>query len=259
MLPIQIATYGVLTRTVRDTWAFYEGVERAGVPKGLAPVGSYGARQDRPLRVGLFVDSSVGEVVDPAVVAAVEQAGRLLEDLGHSVVPVANPASRAVLEDFLRYWALLAAGVKRMVDQDPLGDAALLEPWTLGLGARLGSEWRALPGALWRLRRYTAAYRACFADLDVLLGPTMGGPAPPLGYVSPALHPDEKQPRIEQLVTFTPPQNISGAPALSLPLGRSAGGLPMGVHFGADVGQEALLLTLAAQLEAAGAFTPEPR
>lgn len=251
MMPVRIATYGVLTRSVRDTWAFYAGVERGGIARGLAPVGTMAARRDERLRIGFFTDAPGDGEVDPEVAAAVQETAAALAELGHVLTPLANPFSKEVLEDFLFYWSLLAAAVERLVAGTRGADPARLEPWTRSLAAEFRRAWTRAPGCVWRLRRFGRVYAERLSELDVLMGPTTGAPAPPLGALSPSQDLAIKRPRVEQLVPFTPIQNISGAPAISLPLGRSSAGLPIGVQLAGRVGEEARLLSLAAALEEA--------
>ena len=175
----------------------------------------------------------------------------LLADLGHDVSPVPTPFTSQVLEDFLFYWSLLAAAVERLVAGMPGGDPARLEPWTRSLAAEFRGAWHRAPGCVWRLRRFAGVYADRFSDLDVLVGPTTGAPAPQLGVLSPSQALAVKRPQVERLVPFTPIQNISGAPAISLPLGRSGAGLPIGVQLAGRLGEDARLLGVAAALEAA--------
>jgi amidase len=85
---------------------------------------------------------------------------------------------------------------------------------------------------------------------DVLVSPTVAEPAPPLGYLATDLPFDTKFARVRSFAAFTPIYNASGAPAISLPLGRSAAGLPIGVQFAAGHGRDRVLLELALSIEA---------
>ncbi len=79
----------------------------------------------------------------------------------------------------------------------------------------------------------------------------MASAAPTLGYLTTDLPFDILWDRIREFVGFTPIQNVAGAPAVSLPLGRSAEGLPIGVQFASAYGQDRLLLELASEIETA--------
>ncbi|WP_268793857.1 amidase family protein, partial [Mycolicibacterium mucogenicum] len=79
--------------------------------------------------------------------------------------------------------------------------------------------------------------------------PTLSEVTPPIGHLDPTADFDQVMSRLIDWVGFTPLQNASGAPAVSLPLAQSESGLPVGMMFGAAAGQEATLLTLAFELE----------
>jgi amidase len=86
---------------------------------------------------------------------------------------------------------------------------------------------------------------------DVLLSPVLAHPAPPIGYLASDLDFGTHLLRLLRYVPFTSMQNVAGAPAISLPLGRSTDGLPIGVQAAAAVGAEATLLGLSYELEEA--------
>jgi amidase len=93
-----------------------------------------------------------------------------------------------------------------------------------------------------------------FSSYDVLVTPTVATPPPPLGYLNqndPSLDPRGWLNKLFALIPFTPHFNLTGQPAISLPLGQSSEGLPIGVQLVARYGDEATLLRLAAQLEEA--------
>jgi amidase len=154
--------------------------------------------------------------------------------------------------DFFNYWALLGAGAHRQTRLQ-LGKSFSpdqFEPWTRGLLTHFKRNALATPLGLWRLRRFEQHYAALFNRVDVLVCPTLAGPAPPIGHLSPALPFATKYDRIHAHAPFTPVQNISGAPAISLPLGATDDGLPIGVQLATAVGGERTLLELSYALEA---------
>jgi amidase len=108
-------------------------------------------------------------------------------------------------------------------------------------------------GGLWALHRYSAAVQSWWADgWDLLLTPTIAEPPPTLGqFTSPPENPLQAVFRAAAIVAFTIPFNVTGQPAISLPLGWTASGLPVGVQLVAAYGREDLLLRVAAQLEEA--------
>lgn len=126
-----------------------------------------------------------------------------------------------------------------------------LDPWTEGLAQHF---WKArLKGlaATWRLRSFHQRFLSNFERYDVLLSPVLAHPPPTLGHLAPSVEWNTQLQRLTEWVPFTQAYNVSGAPALSLPLGRDRHGLPIGVQLGANRGQERVLLELALQLEEA--------
>ena len=101
--------------------------------------------------------------------------------------------------------------------------------------------------ALRRLRRRSAQF---FATYDALLTPTVADETPRIGYLAPTDY-DQIIGRLVSWVAFTPIHNVTGEPAISLPLAQSADGMPVGMMLSAAIGQEALLLELAFELEEA--------
>ncbi|TQL69354.1 amidase [Nocardioides albertanoniae] len=251
-LPIDIISEGVVTRTVRDTATFHAALERSWRNPALPPLGLVEGPARRRLRVAMIVESVTDAVVDTQTKAAIERTATLLEEQGHSVEPISIPVDARFGDDFVRYWSMLAflAGNLGRLTIDPSLDASLLDGLTNGLRRRFTSGgWRATPAALLRLRGATAAYASVFDHHDVILCPVVAGVTPPLGELSPTVPFDELIERLLRHVAFTPLQNVSGAPAISLPMALSEEGLPIGVQLSAAYGDERTLLELAYALE----------
>jgi amidase len=253
-LPVVISTQGVLTRTVRDTALFYAEMEK--VYSTLPPIGHVTRPHGRRLRIALVTEGMGGMTVDPEVRGTVERAASACLHLGHSVETIAYPATEQFGRDFLRYWALLAFAIEHGGARlyGPRFDRVLLEPFTLGLSRYARSLAPAMPTTLVRLRRFEQLYARLLAEFDVLLSPVLSQPAPAIGYLGPDVEFRVQLLRLLRYVPFTSLQNVAGAPAISMPLGRSAAGLPIGVQAAAGFGQEAVLLSLALELEEA--FAP---
>jgi amidase len=98
-----------------------------------------------------------------------------------------------------------------------------------------------------RLHRRTAQF---FATYDAVLTPTLADATPRVGYLAPTDY-EKVMDRLTDWVAYTPLQNVTGEPAISLPLAQSANGMPLGMMLSAATGQEALLLELAYELEEA--------
>jgi amidase len=255
-LPVDIISNGVVTRTVRDTAHFMAATQAYLPAKGLKPLGLVGGMSDRRLRIGLIIDSVTGTPTDDETRKAVLATSDLLGSLGHDVVEVELPVDRAFSEDFKHYWGLLAFSTQHFGRKvmSPDFDKTLTDPLTRFLARRfIRQAWRT-PGAIRGLKRSELRYRAAFADVDVILSPTLGHSTPELGYLSPAVDFPMMFERLVQYAAFTPLNNAAGGPAISLPLGQTSMGLPIGVHFSADHGDEQTLLELAYELEAAQPF-----
>ncbi len=255
-LPVDIISNGVVTRTVRDTAHFMAATQAYLPAPHLKPLGLVEGPSDRRLRVGLIIDSVTGTPTDEETRKAVLATTDLLGSLGHEVVEVDLPVDPSFSEDFKHYWGLLAFSTQHFGRRimSPDFDKTLTDPLTRGLARRfIRQAWRT-PGAIRGLKRSELRYRAAFADIDVIVSPTLGHATPELGYLSPAVEFPVMFERLIQYAAFTPLNNAAGGPAISLPLGRSSADMPIGVHFSADHGDEQTLLELAYELEAAQPF-----
>jgi len=134
-------------------------------------------------------------------------------------------------------------------------DAARLDKFTLGLAARAKRRLHRAPLYLARLGLSgVASERLVPAEADVVLTPTLVHTTPRIGYLSGDLDFDTHLARLLDYVGFTPVHNANGQPSISLPLGSTDDGRPIGVMLSARRGQERLLLELAFELEAAAPF-----
>ncbi len=257
-LPVDIVSNGVLTRTVRDAAHFLAGTQRFAAPADLPPLGLVEHATDRRLRIGLIVDSVSGPT-DADGRAAVLEAVDLLTSLGHDVVDVPWPIAPAFPAAFKHYWAMLAFATHRFGKQvmhDPDFDRSRTDALTRGLSTMFWRQaWRT-PFALRTLQQSAQRYRDTFADasIDLIVSPTLGFVTPELGVLNPSVGFEEHLDRLVRYAAFTPVNNASGSPALSLPLATSSAGMPVGVHFSALHGDEQTLLELAYELEAARPF-----
>ncbi len=256
-LPVNILSNGVVTRTVRDTAHFLAAAESVRPATGLPPIGLVQGPADRRLRVGLILDS-IKAVTDDETRAAVQDTATLLEKLGHTVVEVPLEVTEKFIADFTHYWALLGFSThhfgKRTVGPD--FDKSKTDPLTRFLARRfIRQAWRT-PSAIRGLKRSETVYQQSFAahGVDVHLTPVLSHTTPRLGHLSPTVPFPEMFERLVRYAAFTPLHNASGAPAVSLPLGRTLDGLPIGVHLCGLHGDERTLLELSYELEDARPF-----
>lgn len=249
--PISISVHGVQTRTVRDTAAVIAGLELPPGESGLPPVGLVSAPVARRLRIGLVTGGVRDRPVDRRVVAATTAAAKRCADLGHSVAPMAAPFDPVLEGDFMLYWAAFANSVVRSWEEVfPFRpNRFFFEPFTLGLMRFYRDNEDKFGDAVARLQAVPDAFDAVFDDYDVLLSPVVASPPPPIGFLGGHLDFETLRERLLDYVQFTAFYNISGAPAISLPLSMSPEGLPIGAMFGAKRGDERTLLALAFELE----------
>lgn len=274
---------GVLSRSVRDTalaldiLAGPEPGDPIALPRPATPFVTQLQAPLPRLRIAWCADSPIGEPVHDEARTAVERTVALLRELGHTVEP-AQPAldGAALANSFLHiYFGQVPAAIRQAVEQG--ASESGFEPLTR-LIATLGRATRAdvLTRELARWYDYALALAALHARYDIYLTPTLASP--------PVLH-GTGEPPPSQLavlgllrasgllsllkraglldgiirhmandslrhVPFTQLANLTGTPAISLPLHWTADGLPLGVQFHAGAGQDGLLLQLAAELEA---------
>ncbi|WP_030483074.1 amidase [Nocardioides aequoreus] len=255
-MPVRIVHDGVLTRSVRDTAAFVREAERAYRDLSLPPVGDVTRPGRKRLRVALVTESLGGRAVDDEVLAVVRATAALLERLGHDVEPTPVPAPESFVEDFLDYWAFLALALTTSGRRGlgPDFDATRHDELTRGLAARArGRLWR-MPLAIGRLRASQRRSRRFFADHDLVLSPTLATVTPRLGWLHPGQPYETVIERLVDWVAFTPLQNATGDPSISLPLGTSSQGLPVGVMLSGPRGHDRRLLEVAYELEEAQPF-----
>jgi amidase len=255
-LPVNLSAEGALCRTVRDAAHHLAAMERTYANHRLPPVGLVTGPGSRRLRIGFARVSPTGVAVDPATLAQAEATADLLDGLGHHVDEVTLPTGRHFTEDFTLFWALMAVVMARSEQLGHRGHfhRERLDPVTLGLQAKWHANRWATLGAIRRLRRARADYDAMFVAHDVVLSPTLNLPTPKLGYLDPRIDFDELFDRMSTYVGFTPVNNVCGGPAIALPTPLGAHGMPGSVQFSAAWGDEATLLGLAYELEAARAF-----
>jgi amidase len=255
-MPVRIVADGVVTRSVRDTAAFLRESEKHYRNLKLPPVGDVTGPGRKRLKVALVIDS-VGELrTDPEVAEVVRETGRLMESLGHHVEEIDVPVPESFVDDFLSYWSVLATFLVLTGKHtlDPSFDRRRVENLTRGLARNgLRKSYR-LPWALARVGASKYVSARFFRDYDVAITPTIALPTPELGWFDPSGDYDVLIDKLIHYVCFTPLQNATGDPAVSLPMGTDANGMPIGVQVASSQGREARLLEVAYELEAARPF-----
>jgi amidase len=253
-----------VTRTVRDCAALLDAVQGAGIGDPYVaptPVGTYvdaTRRAPRPLRIALMDTAWSGAKTDAEVLAGVRAVARECTELGHTVSEAAPPLDwdQFVATTMVFWTANLAAWLDGIANA--LGrkiDASTVEATTLAC-YRHGHTLKATD-LLHAMDRYNGIRRevgAFFERYDVLLTPTLPTPPAPIGTLNSndaTLGAEGWTRKVFEYTPFTPVFNTTGQPAISLPLARSAQGVPLGMQFVGRFGEEDVLLNLAAQFERA--------
>jgi amidase len=250
-----------LTRSVRDSAALLDATSGPDVgdpywappPKGpfLSEVG----RDPSRLRIGFLTKAPTGVTVHQECVRAVEDAARLCEGLGHLVEEVSlNVDGELVTRNFMVLWSTGCTWTleawSRTISRDLSPDH--FEPLTWAL-YEMGKQYSASDyiKAVHELQLISRLVSRVFLEYDVVITPTLGEPPVPLGsFDSPPDSPMKGMARAGEFVPFTPICNVTGQPAMSVPLYWDNEGLPVGTHFIGRFGEEATLFRLASQLEA---------
>ena len=276
-----MVTQGVVSRTVRDSAGLVDAI--AGVPERYA---AYVAQRpdsflvnldERPakLRIGYSHSSAINANPDPEAIAAVEKAAALLTQLGHEVEEVKPPHDdEALARDFLTIWfAQLHGQISSIKKRMGVGDSHF-EPDSLavaeiGRAAGVGALFHSLD----RINDHIHALDDFHQRYDLFLTPTLAKPPLEVGSIATAA-PLQAASRViakvragkllnatgilDQLITenlgwvpYTQLANLTGRPAISVPLHWTAKGLPLGVQLVGPLASDGLLLRLAAQLEEA--------
>jgi amidase len=255
-MPVRIVANGVLTRSVRDTAAFYREAENVWRNPKLDPIGDVTRPGRNRLRVAVFT-KSVKRECSPEIRDKTLATAALLERMGHRVERLDEPpVPPSFINDFLLYWALLSFALVRGGRSrfGPSFDRDKLDNLSLGLENFAAGNLHRLPMAIARLATLRRRMLKLVGDYDVLLTPTLADPPPLVGHLDPTADYEQIIDRLVDWVAFTPLQNVTGEPAISLPLGESTDGLPVGMMFSARLGRESTLLELAFELEEAAPF-----
>jgi amidase len=253
---------GAVTRSVRDAAAVLDAISgrmpgepyyAPPLPRPLAE--EVGADPGR-LRIGMLDrPGTEGYLDDPQCREAVADAARLLESLGHHVEESAPPAMFE--QEFARHFGtIIAADTEatfrafEMMLGRAIGDDEI-EPRNAAY-RRTGRQLSAvayLQGRSW-IGLWARRMAYWWTEYDLLLTPTVGAPPPELGWFT-AGGPGTEGPRIVSFIPYTSQFNMTGQPAVSLPLHWTPDGLPVGVQLVAAYGREDLLVRVASQIEQA--------
>ena len=245
-----LATTGVIARTVADAALGLDSMAGhlpgdpywAEVTEPFLPAGQ---RKPEPMTIGWTVDAAAA--VDSEVTAAVESTAQELTRLGHRI--------RRVRPDLTKFRPLIQVLAVTAVGALPIQQTELLDPLN-----RLMFEVAPSTSSVEYLKTLTQLHQharqliATWADIDVLLTPTLTRPAPKLGALGKNV--ETASDEFLDWLSFTHPFNCTGQPAISLPLARTKSGLPIGIQLVGQPRDEYSILALGSQLEAALGFYP---
>ena len=275
----------VITRSVRDSAAMLDAISapESGAPYTIAaperPFREEVGRDPGSLRIAFTDKPLLGDHMDADCKLALHETVRLLESLGHTVVEASPPLER---ETFLHAFLLMVCSQSAadLVDAEAvMGKRASpanveISTWALALlgrsysAAEMAHAGRTLQRAARAVGRWFDGY-----EFDALLTPTLTTPPFVIGALQPPGHElvalralgrlraggvlrlagalDKAAKRVFDWIACPPVFNVTGQPAMSVPLAWNAAGLPIGMHFAGRFGDEATLFRLAGQLEAA--------
>ena len=253
----------VVTRSVRDTATVLDAVcgpmpgDPYAAPAPARPYAQEVGTGRRGLRIGLMPTLPGGGNPHVECVRAVEAAGDALQKAAHHIETSHPPALDEHDAATRTFSAVVAAWTAASLDEwgtvvgRPVRAGDVEAPtWTLAENGRGLTAADYVTAAKW-IGGYTRRMAAWFDDgFDVLVTPTLGGPPPRIGDLRHS--PDDPFAAVQRvlaLIPYTPPFNMTGQPAVSLPLHWTADGLPVGVQLVAAYGREDVLIGVAAQLE----------
>ncbi|MCX8999378.1 amidase [Rhizobiaceae bacterium BDR2-2] len=247
-----IATELAVCRSVRDAERAFAAL--SGAARGPFPPPAQEKAAEGRLRIGLLADTGADTPTDPERLAAVEAAARSLEAAGHGIVTIAwRDIEQMALASAQVFAGVVAINLAETAERLS-ADFSAAEPMTQAVlergRAMSGTEvWRLMNAAVFVSRDLWRVFDA----VDCLLTPMLATAPKPVG-AFPTDHCDAEL-HFSRMTAFAPLAalaNISGFPALTLPVGADAAGLPLPVQLVAPMGREALLLKLAAALEGEG-------
>jgi amidase len=247
-----LSTDGAISWSVRDAAAFldvlagYEPGDPFWAPPPERPfLEEVGAEPGR-LKIASTVQPAIDYSVDDVCVAAAREAAELLTELGHEVVEATPPwRDPELLDVFATLWQVGPLLY-------PVQDLSLLTP----LNRALAEAAERTPSHVYELAnlRFQGFARGIVAfclDYDAVLTPALAKPPVPIGWIFQPEDPWEQFRRGGEFTPFTPVVNVTGQPAVSVPMGFTRDGLPLGVQLIGRPADEATLLRLSAQIEAA--------
>jgi amidase len=250
-----LSTDGPLARTVADAALLLDAMTGnhpgdmytlPALPAGESFLG-YAGKEPGRLRIARSLTTLIdGAEVHPDCVAAYEDATALLTSLGHEVEDIELPFPREAVPSFLALWFAMATLAPIAPEQE--SELLPLTRYLRAKGMELSAADLLLHQAI--LQGSARPAMAALAGYDAILSPTVALPPRPVGWFD-EVEPAENFVRQTQFTPWTALYNLSGQPAVSVPLHWNAEGLPIGIMLAGQMGGEGTLISLSAQLESA--------
>jgi amidase len=250
----ELGVQGPLARTVRDAAALLDAMTGSPIRSGAGSNSSRQpdslltavSREPGVLRVGRYRSPVIADTeVHPDCIEAYESASALLEELGHDVEDIEPPFGLDVVAQFEIVWAV---SIRSVPIPDSRGDEVMpLTRWLRERGESVsGIE---LARAVMAMRSAARSALITTGAYDVILTPTLAKPPMPVGAIRDDRDPGRDFETQKAFTPFTAPYNVTGQPAMSIPLHWNADGVPIGVQLVGRLWEEATLLSLAGQIE----------
>ncbi len=245
-----IASELAVTRSVRDTATIFD-VVRGRTRGPYADIVQHTAKTGK-LRVGLLTDTGRHYAIESDRAQAVDAAARFLESQGNALISIRWDEMESAIQASARAFGdIISVNIAGVIDDLKL-DVRLVETMTQAFimrGRAMPATvlWRSLNGAV----RASRTLWEIFDRVDVIVMPMLAAAPPPIGSF-PTDHSDIDL-HLERMTSFAPLAslaNISGFPAITLPFGKDAQGLPLPIQMMAPMSEDKLLLQLASALEA---------
>ncbi|MQA84183.1 MAG: amidase [Streptosporangiales bacterium] len=251
-----LASHGPIARTVRDAALLLDVMAHAlpGDPYWAPPPpdgGTFLAQADRypgRLRIGRYATPPVPDAqVHPECLAAYESASRLLAELGHEVEDIQPPFTPELVESFVVMWGVMAT--RYPVDESRADALLPLTRWLRAKGEATPAT--AYAAAVGELQLATRRAVGAVQPYDAVLTPTLASPPALVGEFHNEADPAHNFAKQKNFTPFTAVYNVTGQPAVTVPLHWTADDLPVGVMLVGRPADEATLIALAAALEEA--------
>jgi amidase len=255
-----MSSAGVVSRSVRDSAAVLDAIcgnapgDPYAAPAVRRPFLEEVAVEPEPLRIGMVTTPFTEVPVEAACIAGLQGAALLLDGLGHAVdehEPALGDDPWEVARPLVGVHTL-----RLLEDVGALRGSRVHQSEVEAMTWRIASEGALVTApefarGIDRMHLMGRRLADSFAEFDLLMTPTTAIPPVPLGAMSMDRADDEAEGLLRQTVAFTLVANLTGVPAMSMPLHWSSDGLPVGVQFMAPMGREDVLFRLAGQLERA--------